>query len=136
MSATDEYLQNNAGYAEGFSGPLPLPPARKSAVVTCMNARLSPYGVLGLTEGDKAMSNGEDMPPELAGIVGCAFMSMGDGSSDSDSGSGSVRPVQPARSCAEARCARSSTARTRSPSRTPTSSRYVRSSIGDLPAVG
>jgi carbonic anhydrase len=27
MSATDEYLRNNAAYAERFSGPLPLPPA-------------------------------------------------------------------------------------------------------------
>ena len=52
MSVTDEYLQNNARYAEGFSGPLPLPPARRTAVVACMDARLNPYGVLGLDEGD------------------------------------------------------------------------------------
>jgi len=27
MSATDEYLSNNAAYAAAFTGPLPLPPA-------------------------------------------------------------------------------------------------------------
>lgn len=52
MSATDEYVQNNARYAETFSGPLPLPPARRTAVVACMDARLDVYRVLGLTEGD------------------------------------------------------------------------------------
>ena len=49
---TDEYLQNNENYAAGFSGPLPLPPARKTAVVACMDARINVYGVLGLNEGD------------------------------------------------------------------------------------
>ena len=44
--------------------------------------------IMGLTGQDKAASNGEDLPPELAGLVGCAFMGMGD-SGDSDSGSGS-----------------------------------------------
>lgn len=52
MSATDEYVQNNARYAETFSGPLPLPPARHTAVVACMDARLDVYRVLGLAEGD------------------------------------------------------------------------------------
>ncbi|WP_043957165.1 beta-class carbonic anhydrase, partial [Mycobacteroides abscessus] len=33
-------------------GELPLPPARKVAVVACMDARLNPYGLLGLREGD------------------------------------------------------------------------------------
>jgi carbonic anhydrase len=52
MSVTDEYLANNAGYAENFTGPLPLPPSKHTAVVACMDARLNPYGVLGLHEGD------------------------------------------------------------------------------------
>jgi len=52
MTATDQYLQNNEAYAASFSGPLPLPPARHTAVVACMDARLNPYGVLGLSEGD------------------------------------------------------------------------------------
>ena len=52
MSATEEFLSRNDTYAAGFDGPLPLPPARKTAVVACMDARLNPYGVLGLEEGD------------------------------------------------------------------------------------
>jgi carbonic anhydrase len=52
MSVTDELLANNARYAEGFTGPLPLPPARHVAVLACMDARLNVYGVLGLAEGD------------------------------------------------------------------------------------
>jgi len=52
MSVTDELLANNARYAETFSGPLPLPPARGVAVVACMDARLNVYGALGLNEGD------------------------------------------------------------------------------------
>jgi carbonic anhydrase len=50
VSATDELLQNNQRYA--FPGALPAPPARQVAVVACMDARLNPYGMLGLREGD------------------------------------------------------------------------------------
>jgi len=52
VSVTDEYLQNNARYAESFSGPLPLPPSRHVAVVACMDARLNVYAVLGLADGE------------------------------------------------------------------------------------
>jgi carbonic anhydrase len=53
MSTTDELLANNEQYAAQFDkGDLPLPPARKIAVLACMDARLNPYGILGLTEGD------------------------------------------------------------------------------------
>ena len=52
MSVTDELLANNARYAETFSGPLPLPPARHVAVLACMDARLDVYRALGLAEGD------------------------------------------------------------------------------------
>ena len=52
MSATDEYLTNNVAYAGAFSGPLPLPPAKGTAVVACMDARLSVYAMLGLHEGE------------------------------------------------------------------------------------
>lgn len=53
MSVTDEYLKNAEQYAAGFQkGDLPMPPARKTAVVACMDARLNPYGILGLREGD------------------------------------------------------------------------------------
>jgi carbonic anhydrase len=53
MSTVDELLDNNKGFAEGFDqGDLPLPPARKVAVVACMDARLNPYPILGLRLGD------------------------------------------------------------------------------------
>ena len=51
MSVTDRLLANNAVYAQEFNGPLPLPPALGVAVVACMDARLSVYGILGLEEG-------------------------------------------------------------------------------------
>jgi hypothetical protein len=65
------------------------PAARKCMEGVLTDDAIRKLMILGLTEGDKAMSDGEDLPPELAGIVGCAFMSMGDGSGDSGSGSGS-----------------------------------------------
>jgi carbonic anhydrase len=53
MSVTDELMRNAEKYAEQFDkGELPLPPARKVAVVACMDARLIPTKVLGLEEGD------------------------------------------------------------------------------------
>ena len=53
MSSTDELLANNERYAASFDkGDLPLPPAKKTAVVACMDARLNVHGLLGLTEGD------------------------------------------------------------------------------------
>ncbi len=53
MSVTDELLDNNDTYAATFDkGDLPLPPGKKLAVLACMDARLSPYAVLGLKEGD------------------------------------------------------------------------------------
>jgi carbonic anhydrase len=52
MSTTDDLLANNARYAETFTGPLPLPPAKHIAVVACMDARLNVYAILGLAEGE------------------------------------------------------------------------------------
>lgn len=52
MTITNEYLANNKSYAASFSGPLPLPPAKKIAVVACMDARLNVYAALGIEEGD------------------------------------------------------------------------------------
>ncbi|MDP9293210.1 MAG: carbonic anhydrase [Actinomycetota bacterium] len=53
MSVTDDLLKNNEGYAASFDkGDLPLPPGKKVAVLACMDARLNPYGALGLQEGD------------------------------------------------------------------------------------
>ena len=53
MSAIDDFVKNNEDYARNFDkGDLPLPPARKVAVVACMDARVNPYPILGLSEGD------------------------------------------------------------------------------------
>jgi carbonic anhydrase len=52
VSVTDELITNNARYAESFTGPLPLPPAKHVAVLACMDARLDVYRVLGLAEGE------------------------------------------------------------------------------------
>jgi carbonic anhydrase len=53
MSSTDDMLANNADYVSSFDkGDLPLPPATKTAIVACMDARLNVYGALGLSEGD------------------------------------------------------------------------------------
>jgi carbonic anhydrase len=47
MSVTDDLLSNAESYAASFDkGDLPLPPARKVAVLACMDARLNPYGLL------------------------------------------------------------------------------------------
>jgi carbonic anhydrase len=52
MTVTDDLLTNNDRYAEGFAGPLPLPPSKHVAVVACMDARLNVYAILGLQEGE------------------------------------------------------------------------------------
>jgi carbonic anhydrase len=53
MSVTDEVLKANEAYAQKFnSGHLPIPPARKLAVLACMDARLVPTEMLGLKIGD------------------------------------------------------------------------------------
>ena len=62
------------------------------AVRKCMEGVLTDEAIkklmiMGLTQGDKATSDPNDMPPELAGIMGCAFMGMGSGDDSVDSGS-------------------------------------------------
>ena len=53
MSVRDELVSANDAYAAQFSkGDLAAPPARRFAVVTCMDARLDPAKFLGLEEGD------------------------------------------------------------------------------------
>ena len=56
MTVTDEYLANNARYAETYpesvGAPLPLPPSKHVAVVACMDARLDVYRILGLSDGE------------------------------------------------------------------------------------
>lgn len=52
MSVTDELLKNNEAYASSFKASLPMPPAKKVAVVACMDARIIVSKILGLKEGD------------------------------------------------------------------------------------
>jgi len=50
----EEILEANKRYAEQFGerGKLPMPPARRFAILTCMDARLDPAKFAGLSEGD------------------------------------------------------------------------------------
>jgi len=53
MSVTDEVLLANQQYAATFNlGGLAMPPARKFAVLACMDARLTVEQLLGLKTGD------------------------------------------------------------------------------------
>ncbi len=53
MGAIDEALKSNETYASNFNlGKLPIPPARKIAIVACMDARLTIEPMLGLKTGD------------------------------------------------------------------------------------
>jgi carbonic anhydrase len=53
MSVIDELVRNSEAYAASFDkGDLPLPPAKRIAVLACMDARLNPHALLGLAEGD------------------------------------------------------------------------------------
>lgn len=53
MSATPELLAANERYAATFGeGNLPMPPSRRLAVLTCMDARLDPAKFLGLAAGE------------------------------------------------------------------------------------
>src|SRR5215475_9624241 len=53
MPVKDEIRAANEQYASSFEkGALPMPPGRRFAVITCMDARLDPARFLGLDEGD------------------------------------------------------------------------------------
>jgi carbonic anhydrase len=53
MTVTDDLLANAEAYAARFDKrDLPMPPAKRLAIVACMDARLDPQGLLGLQEGD------------------------------------------------------------------------------------
>jgi carbonic anhydrase len=54
VSVLDEVLAANEAYASDFGakGQLALPPARRFAILTCMDARLDPAKFAGLSEGD------------------------------------------------------------------------------------
>ncbi len=53
MSVLSDVTSANESYAAGFAkGSLDMPPARRFAVLTCMDARIDPARALGLEEGD------------------------------------------------------------------------------------
>ncbi len=54
MSVLDEVIAANESYVSSFGdrGKLALPPARRFAILTCMDARLDPAAYAGLSEGD------------------------------------------------------------------------------------
>jgi carbonic anhydrase len=54
MSVLSEVIAANDAYAESFGdkADLALPPARRFAILTCMDARLDPAKYAGLSEGD------------------------------------------------------------------------------------
>jgi carbonic anhydrase len=53
MSTTDSLLRNNDKHSSAFEkGHLGMPPAKKLAVLACMDARLDVHKILGLDEGD------------------------------------------------------------------------------------
>ncbi|KAI1318454.1 hypothetical protein EDD11_006538 [Mortierella claussenii] len=53
MTIVDEINAANQAYVNSRpKGQLPLPPARKVAIVTCMDARILPASAFGLKEGD------------------------------------------------------------------------------------
>jgi carbonic anhydrase len=54
VSIVEEVLAANDQYASSFGdkGELALPPARRFAILTCMDARLDPAKYAGLSEGD------------------------------------------------------------------------------------
>src|SRR5438093_6544850 len=53
MSVIDEVMKSNETYARQFAlGHLAMPPARKLAIVACMDARMTVEQMLGLHTGD------------------------------------------------------------------------------------
>jgi carbonic anhydrase len=54
MSILNEVISANQSYAGSFGAKseLALPPARRFAILTCMDARLDPAKYAGLVEGD------------------------------------------------------------------------------------
>ncbi len=53
MSELNAVLAANDRYAATFTkGDLPMPPARRLVILTCMDARIDPAQAFGVTEGD------------------------------------------------------------------------------------
>jgi hypothetical protein len=60
-----EVVAANEAYVRGFGrkGELPLPPARRFAILTCMDARLDPAKYAGLAEGDMSSATRATVQP-------------------------------------------------------------------------
>ena len=53
MAVREEIVAANDRYSTAFTkGDLPMPPGRRFAIVTCMDARIDPARAFGLEEGD------------------------------------------------------------------------------------
>ena len=52
MSAVDDYVKNNEGYAQTHVGGRPAQPGRHVAVVACMDSRLGIFPMLGMADGE------------------------------------------------------------------------------------
>lgn len=53
VPSVDDVMRANAEYATDFSGDgIPVRPARKLAIVTCMDARIDAFAVMGLENGE------------------------------------------------------------------------------------
>lgn len=53
MSISDDLIANNERYASAFDrGDLPPQPARRLAILACMDARIDVHKILGLEEGE------------------------------------------------------------------------------------
>jgi carbonic anhydrase len=52
MAEIDRMLEANERWAEQFPGSKPVAPARKVAIVACMDSRMPLFGLLGLDIGD------------------------------------------------------------------------------------
>jgi len=67
MSAIEGILAANRDYAAGFRGPSAAVPKLALVVLTCMDARLDPYGALGLRVDDAhLLRNAGGLPTEDA----------------------------------------------------------------------
>ena len=66
-----EVLEANRNYAAGFGekAKLALPPAKRIAIVTCMDARLDPAKFAGLAEGDDEATTRDHIRASLAEFV-------------------------------------------------------------------
>lgn len=53
MSATQHYVEQNKAYSSTRTAEqLPMPPSKKIAIVTCMDARIIPETAFGVKEGE------------------------------------------------------------------------------------